>query len=683
MAYYHAAGVELGVLTAHTRLLIFAETGYLRPVPSEQQGRDDENEEVSRESTPNEAESYLGQSSNLAYSHAARFELTSRPSSPPGGHAVQPKATTSNLEPPDISESKNNARRKKSKRIGDQSYLAFQEPSFTPLNLSRYAIPSTERGLEMSSWYFENASPTYRILHRPSIERAITSMCNDNEWLGGTAGNDPIPLDSVEECTVLMVWALACQYAVFPHGRKASSIARDWLQRKGREYYQVAELTLEKDKACLDKMSTLQVRLLMCLYLLTTSRLKSAWDLFAIVKNMANNLDLSRVQTSGGAFFKSSISPLNLELRKRTFWAIYTLDTYLCVMLGKSLTFDELEIRTPHPYLDDESISANTTQSEYELDTTPATGLSLMLCPLAHASLARIVRKTLRSLYLGPRADNDEPIVDSLATQISEWEYSLPEFLRLKSAVGLRDIYARQNTVIRLAQQHALMMIYRPALPLSGLAAKSIHAENMNGFLESPNLRIHQDKCLQAAFEAHNICTSLFKKGEVNDHYWFTSYILFCAATVMLVHVAHNPSGHQAASAWVSAQDCCKLERQVCHSNRLARRYVTALEDLSKQLKKRFPDAMSRILDTTANTYMHPGSTDVARTSQGCLTDLQLDKLSALPFSGDGINLEFGSNASPGSQWEQFLDPFLTNEADASFYHWDSLVSGGMDFGFS
>ncbi|PSK60705.1 hypothetical protein B9Z65_855 [Elsinoe australis] len=652
---------------------------------------DQVNGEASRESTPHEAEGYLGQSSNLAYSQAARFELTSRPSSPPTGldvSSTQAKEANGDQDQADtgkrVRHRPPNAGKKRA--LSSQSYLAFQERPFPPLNMACYSIPSAERGLEMSSWYFENASPTYRILHRPSVERMITTMCRSNEWLGGngtqtdSSGGDE-SLDSVEECTVLMVWALACQYAVFPSGRKATTSAREWLQRKGREYYQVAEMTLEKDKTSLDKISTLQVRLLMCLYLLTTSRLKAAWDLFAIVKNMANNLDLSRLQSTAGHYSKSNLSPFNLELRKRAFWAIYTLDTYLCVMLGKSLTFDELEIRTPHPALDDELMSPKTRQHEYDAGVTHGVGLSLMLCPMAHANLARIVRKTLKSLYLGPRTDNDQLIVEALGAEMREWEFALPDFLRMRNVIGLRDIYARQNTVIRLAQQHALIMIYRPSLPLSGLAAKSAASSAaQTGFRDAASLRACQDACLQAALEAHSISASLFTKGEVNDHYWFTSYILFCAATVMLVHIAHNPDSMQAHVAWSAAQDCCRMERQVCQSNRLARRYVAALEDLSKQLKKRFPRDMSRILASAQRPASRPETVHRTASTDSQTHDHVLNQAPPFLYSGEPGMDDF--NTSPASQWEQFLDPFLSNEESTSFYHWDSLVSGGMDFGF-
>ncbi|KAF4555860.1 Fungal specific transcription factor domain-containing protein 39 [Elsinoe fawcettii] len=426
-------------------------------------------------------------------------------------------------------------------------------------------------------------------------------------------------------------------------------------------------------------MSALQVRLMMCLYLLTTSRLKTAWDLFAVVKNMANNLDLSRLQSAVGPF-KNDLSPLNLELRKRAFWAIYTLDTYLCVMLGKSLTFDEIEIRTAHPTADDELINSDTTYQEYSTGLSQTTGLSLMLCPMAHAQLARTVRKTLKGLYLGLGNESDQLVMEALSGEIRDWEFMLPDFLKMKSAVGLRDIYARQNTVIRLAQQHALIMVYRPSLPLSGLAARTTSSVTVNGFLDDNSLRMCQDNCLQAALEAHHICSSLFKKGEVNDHYWFTAYILFCAATVMLVHIAHNPEGLQAPSAWAAAQDCCQMQRQVCQSNRLARRYVAALEDLSKQLKKRFPQQMERIRSASTTTLARPGGLD--RTMS---TGNNHDQLSAhLPFlfPGDSVDLDLGANTSPGSQWDHFLDPFLSNEENATFYQFDSLVSGGMDFGF-
>ena len=550
-------------------------------------------------------EGVLGQSSNLAFSHAARLELSSRPPTPPESdvHAAGAsssagfRATSSSYHGGDH----NNVlplgqSQPVHKKRSSHSGLYFSEPPFPELNLARYTLPPTERGLEMCSWYFENASPTYRFMHRPSVEKLVRKCCRVGEWLGGVASpdNDSTELTRIEECTVLMVWAMGCQYPMSRPGKVYDRRERDWLHQKGMEYFQVASMLLEKEKSLVDRLSVLQVRLLMCFYFLTTSRLKAAWDLFAIVKNMANNLDLNRTtHLNAGSVGQRQHAPLFAELRKRAFWAIYILDTYLSAMLGKSLTFDEKDIKIDHATLDDDQMVGHSPTSLPRPSITDG-HISMMWAPSTHARLARIVRTTLRTLYVDPPSDFNTSTMDELARQIETWESSLPEFLRMRNSGGLLPVYARQSSVIRLAQQHALIMVYRPSLPLSGLSnewrPRQQQAFEVGNQESRPPLgsrdvmRPYQDRCLDAAFVVCEIMTALLRKsdisGQLTGQYWLFPYMDFCAATVMLVYILHNPRlpRERESQIWDGVWRCCEVLKALVAENRLARRYLVALE---------------------------------------------------------------------------------------------------------
>jgi len=376
------------------------------------------------------------------------------------------------------------------------------------------------------------------------------------------------------------------------NGKSFDPQEKEWLRQKGIEYYQVTESILERDKSAADRLTTLQTKLLMCLYLLTSSRLKAAWDLFAIVKNMANNLDLSRPSnftlshpTHFGTHHMreadnaTSQKDLHAELRRRAFWAIYTLDTYLSSMLGKALTFDEKHIHISFELQDDPVVdgrnASNLPASFHDgpEDDRP----SLMLASMAHAKVSRIVRLTLKSLYLEPSAQYSVEVVDSLVNEMDAWERELPEFLKTKNSGGLQPIYARQSQVIRLAQQHALIMICRPSLPLSGLAP-TLSETSHPDVSSHGHLQHHQDRCVDAALAIHDISSSLLKRGSIDGRFWYTAYILFCAATVMLVYIGHNPTSLRRQQIWDVAQRCCEMERRLMAANKLAQRYVAALE---------------------------------------------------------------------------------------------------------
>jgi Fungal Zn(2)-Cys(6) binuclear cluster domain len=189
----------------------------------------------------NREEGFLGASSNITYSHVARLHLGSKSRSPSStSQEFQPGIRYKQQLPnPDVgpktekevfgwpSQPPTTQKRRTSKQIS----LYFGEPPFPSLNLARYTLPSVERGLEMISWYFDNASPTYRFLHRPSVEKMGRGLCSSGSWLGRDAVN--AEMEEGEDCVVLMVWALGCQYPMSQSGKPFTNEESEWLRQKG------------------------------------------------------------------------------------------------------------------------------------------------------------------------------------------------------------------------------------------------------------------------------------------------------------------------------------------------------------------------------------------------------------------------------------------------------------------
>ncbi|KAH0602729.1 uncharacterized protein H6S33_008379 [Morchella sextelata] len=390
-------------------------------------------------------ESYLGSSSNLVFSEAAHLHLSTPPST--SSHLQGPRVN--NNESEYTSSDLPQRRITSNNRIRNQNnQFWFSEPPFPQLNLAMFSLPTREQAYLYSRWYFENASPTYRVLHRASVEAIIDAGL----YAGGNT--DCKKLEDRCVCAIVfMVWALGCQYPLVEKEEDKEKYGRMSIQ-----FYQCAQLQLEKEKSQIDRLAALQAKLLMCLYLLTKSRLKASWDLFASVKNMANSLDLNR-----RVRLRSNLDTVHLESRRRALWAVYTLDSYLCTMLGKTLTWDDNDVTEQYPKLIDDSRSASTDVDinpdvdEVEFDEGDCAP-SLMHAPIAHAKLARIVRLTLRTLYNDRQKSEEDDleemaVFDGLAAKIADWENSLPGFLKVKApgtyvtfcAATVMLVYAAQN----------------------------------------------------------------------------------------------------------------------------------------------------------------------------------------------------------------------------------------------
>jgi hypothetical protein len=71
---------------------------------------------------------------------------------------------------------------------------------------------------------------------------------------------------------------------------------------------------------------------------------------------------------------------IDVECRKRVFWAAYTLDNYLSAALGRPRTFHDDDIDQEMPSLvSDEDITSS------RILVTPSKSQSIMLAPVYHA----------------------------------------------------------------------------------------------------------------------------------------------------------------------------------------------------------------------------------------------------------------------------------------------------------
>lgn len=71
---------------------------------------------------------------------------------------------------------------------------------------------------------------------------------------------------------------------------------------------------------------------------------------------------------------------IDVECRKRVFWAAYTLDNYLSAALGRPRTFHDDDIDQEMPSLvSDEDITSS------RIIATPSESQSIMLAPVCHA----------------------------------------------------------------------------------------------------------------------------------------------------------------------------------------------------------------------------------------------------------------------------------------------------------
>ncbi|KAG7149998.1 Transcriptional activator protein acu-15 like [Verticillium longisporum] len=157
-------------------------------------------------------------------------------------------------------------------------------PDFDP---SFCMVLPREDGQKLLDRYFDFAMPTYRFLHRPTLQDWFDEFYD-------TLGT----MRDVHNATA----KIALLFMIFAHAR--------------------------------------------CYYLLTQSRVNHCWSQFGTVTNLALAIGLNRNKSPGTA---SGLNYIEVESRRRTFWCAYTLDTYLSVSLGRPRSFHDDDIDTELP----------------------------------------------------------------------------------------------------------------------------------------------------------------------------------------------------------------------------------------------------------------------------------------------------------------------------------------------
>ncbi|KAK9458183.1 fungal-specific transcription factor domain-containing protein [Dipodascopsis uninucleata] len=488
-----------------------------------------------------------------------------------------------------------------------QRQFWFNELPIGVIDSKFLALPPKKVAAKLVDWYFDNAAPTYRILHRPLVEEWINmgfySDSSSENFLDVNvtphmspeheASRRKLLGDPSISAVIFSVWAMGCQFPVDINDNDLDH--RRMLQYRSQQFFLIAQLELERTSVVGDQLTALQAQVIMIEYLLTTSRVKAAWDLLLLVKNTANTLDLNRRETRYNR--RQTRDRLRLELKKRTFWAIYIMETYMCTMLGKTLTWAEEDITVDWPAIARYELLQQITDVNGDAAADAIASFdygdkkslpSLMYSLVGQAKLSRIVRSALRRLYPGHPIVNQESIIDELSEQVQQWQKELPSFLT-EGSETLALPYSRQADVVHLAREHALILISRPSLNLFDGMAEASKLSSLSPVDIPPRRKAQQDYCLEAAMRV----AQYRDFSGLTGSNWFVAYVAFCAITVMFVYLSYHPQAPQRHRVLQGARQLCDVEMMLARESDMAKRYVSALKELWQQVRNRLRKQMS------------------------------------------------------------------------------------------
>ena len=445
-------------------------------------------------------------------------------------------------------------------------------------------LPSPAENRRLLDMYFDLCIATYRIFHRPSVERWL-AVVEKNMQEGRPIWHD---IGHARAAIVLVALAIAKT----THEKSKGFFSADDESRAQSESDRLFSISsrLTEQETGYPRLESAQARMIQVLYLLTTSRFNRGWYVFGNALQFISAIGLHRRENPkrrrGAAAATPHRTPvggsggdyIQTQCKLRTFWTAYILDNYLGVVFGRPRHFHDADIDQDFPdRINDEDMSpAGPLRTQGEAEDFHIDAL------IFHAKIGQIIGSITREVYTikGHTSEAERVAAASrLIQQANDWRASLPVHLGSIRPSMLIPTYRRQATVLKLAYSHAIMHASRLFIlgNNNNTSARSADA------LHQP----HVDECIAAAKSVLEAVDYMTREGPIFHAFWWTHYVTFCALVVVYVweiqqRRVNRPSAGDAemrSRLMELAEKCQQHLAQATATNSPSRRYAVILEE--------------------------------------------------------------------------------------------------------
>ncbi|KAJ5747037.1 uncharacterized protein N7511_008733 [Penicillium nucicola] len=412
------------------------------------------------------------------------------------------------------------------------SIFSFGDRVVPEISPAEFEWPTRRAADILIRRYFDFASPTYRVLHQPTVELMVHDL-----FEGGTNAKETT-LAAASRATLLLIFSIATMFQPDHEGRITDADTSGW--QRSETYYTRADYLLLHEMGA-PSLPSVQARFLMVLYLLSSSRAHKAWFTFGTTVQLMMALGYHSKRPRLGTDQEDLIQK---ECQRRVLWCSYTLDKYLSVILGRPRLWQDEDLEEDLP---DRINDQDLTRHEKRISKRDC----LMDAPVFHTVLARILTQAAKEPYVvtGVSTKEQIDIIRLFCGRVAEWQAELPAFLsgiiQPDSLVpGLR----RQLTVLQLARYHTLIFITRPLL-LRNYSQTWPECE--------ANCQYYLSLCLTAARDAIELILAFVQEKQLFQSFWYSQYIAFNALSIIYLYLIQVQRGRisPVSLRFVSTQD--------------------------------------------------------------------------------------------------------------------------------
>lgn len=384
----------------------------------------------------------------------------------------------------------------------DNSFMSYTYVMRVALNhtqIEPVPLPPYQTLKEYCSWFFRSMHPYIMLLDKDTIMKLIWRMEKE-------PGFTPSPSEIV--CVHMVIASLNYQISV--RNRQAA------LMEDSHRHYRYA-LSHFKDLWLSHTWRDVQALTLIVHHLRNFPKPGAAWIMAATTFQLA--IELGYHRSSKAWANHANMDKLEVEIRKRTFWALHALTTHLCGKLGRPMpiSLDDIDVEFP------EAMNDCLPEEETGLDSFHKCSFHVGIQVAKFSVPLSQLHRTLYSINASPHGYEEN--LKRLEAGIQKWKEEIPVQLRDPKTAS-QDDYIFAVYLEYWYQEYHLHM-YHPAM-----------CRSKDPVCISESL----DKCLLASKKLLHACNEMRKLRSL-DNTWI-NIVTYVAAifTTLFGHYQRRDS---------------------------------------------------------------------------------------------------------------------------------------------
>ncbi|KAM0754722.1 hypothetical protein T439DRAFT_345565 [Meredithblackwellia eburnea MCA 4105] len=436
-------------------------------------------------------------------------------------------------------------------------------------NSFHFELPAQDLRDKLVDAYFTHLNSTNALLHRPSFERALK--------------DGSLEKDTSFRSLFFMVCAVASRFVDderlnVPYSPTDPIASK---QSKGFEYFRASSGSASPALMSAT-LYDIQSSVLAISWLLGAATPISAWACVGFAIRRVVDVGAHRENR-----MRWNASPLEDQLRRRAFHALFGIDRSISAALGRPLAIHDEDCDLGDPIdISDEALDewdrrGRGTPPPESTEPGPLAGVICM------HNLQRIAGRALRLLYGMNRQSNTSQrtaeAVYELDSLLNEWLNSVPEHLKWNPTMQ-DPRWLAQSAALHSSYYCCQILVHRDFISPS---RAQLHA--------FPSLAI----CSNAARSCSHVMDAIRERGLEQDAFWFVPLSAVTCGLILLINVfANGPTGAALTSSAMSdVKKCIAILDALAPTTFLASKCASGLSRLASMAmtppKARDPNAPS------------------------------------------------------------------------------------------